>query len=527
MRTIVLSLLVVQVLSAAPPALLSISSQGAQSGNSSTITVTGTLDPWPMQVWASQKGIEFKPTKDKGKFTVTVTKDVPAGMYWVRLFNADGASEQRPFFVSPLPEVAEVEPNDDPTKPQILKESSVVTGKLNPMGDVDHYAVDTKKGQTIVASLLANNILKSPMDGMLQLLDANGFVVAENNDAHGLDPEIAYAVPKDGRYVVRVYAFPATPDSSIRFFGSDACIYRLTLTTGGFADHAFPAAVSLKDPSPVELRGWNIPDAAKKLTIKPDRIGDRFPVTHPAIGNAVAIRVEPHRSLIETEPNDADHPQEVQTPVTIGGHIGTPGDVDVFQFQLAKGDKRLIRIEADAIGSPLDPVLRIFDESGKVLNESRTGKSGADPAEIAFTAPVDGNYRVEVRDLYKHGGERYVYRLRIAAIEPDFFLSLAADQFTMNAGESLEIPVTINKVNGFNQPVELRALDLPPGVTSEPGKPDAAKSVKLKLSAKSAVSGPIRIVGVGGNVERTARATIPNYAVPSEAIFLTVRPAKK
>lgn len=524
---ILLLLLSASVSFAAPPTLTTLSPAGAQSGATTNITATGTLDPWPIQAVASIKGIDFNPSKDKGKFTVSVAKDVPAGMYWVRLFNAEGASEQRPFFVSPLPEVAEADANDDPKKPQILKESSVVTGKLNPQGDVDHFAIEAKKGQTIVASLLANTLLRSPMDGLLQLLDAKGFVVAENNDTHGLDPQIAWPVAKDGRYVVRVFAFPSMPDSSIRFFGSDACNYRLTITTSAFADHAFPPAVSIKDPSPIELRGWNISDAAKKLMLKQDRPLDRLWVTSPGLANAVPIRVEPHRCLIETEPNDPNKPQEIETPCTIGGHMNAAGDVDAFVFQLKKGERRGIRVEADAINSPLDPITRILDESGKVLNESKTAKGGADPAEIAFTAPTDAKYRVEVRDLFKHGGERYIYRLRIAAPEPDFSLSVVVDQFTMNVGQSFEIPVTATKLNGFNQPIELRALDLPDGVTFEPGKPDAAKEVKLKLSAKAPTSGVIRIVGIAGSVERTVRVTIPNYAVPSEAIFLTVRPAKK
>ncbi len=511
-------------LSAAPPALASTIPPGVQSGKDTAITVSGTFDPWPVQAAASVKGIEFKPAKGKGKFAVTIAKGVPAGLYWVRLFNADGASEQRPFFVGTLPEVSEVDPNDDPKKPQVLSGSSVINGKLNPAGDVDHFAIEAKKGQTIVASLQANTILRSPMDGLLQLLDANGFVVAENNDVHGLDPEIAYTVPKDGRYIARVYAFPATPDSGIRFFGSDLCVYRLTLSTSGFADHAFPAAVSLKDPGSIELRGWNIPNTAKKLTIKPDRVSDRFFVSHPEIANSVGIRIEPHPCLIEMEPNDASRPQNVETPCTISGHIGAAGDVDAFQFQLKKGEKRAIRIEAEALDSPLDPILRILDESGKVLNELRTPKNSADPPEITFTAPADGKYRADIRDLYKHGGERYVYRLRIAALEPDFSLSVTADQFTMFAGESFEIPVTITRRNGFTQPIEVRAIDLPSGVTSEPIKADAAaKAIKLKISGTKPASGGFQIIAL----DRTARANLTTYGTTTDWLWLTVRAGKK
>ena len=42
---------------------------------------------------------------------------------------------------------------------------------------------------------------------------------------------------------MRAFAFPAAPDSSINFAGKIDFIYRLTLTTGGFIDHALPMAL--------------------------------------------------------------------------------------------------------------------------------------------------------------------------------------------------------------------------------------------------------------------------------------------
>src|SRR5207249_77053 len=112
-----------------------------------------------------------------------------------------------------------------------------------------------------------------------------------------LDPQVAFAVARDGRYLVRVFAFPAVANSAIRFFGSELCIYRLTLTTGGYADHAFPLAVSLKQPNQVELRGWNIPESAKKISLNPDRLFDSFPVRHPGVSNPAFVRIEAHSCL--------------------------------------------------------------------------------------------------------------------------------------------------------------------------------------------------------------------------------------
>ena len=46
-------------------------------------------------------------------------------------------------------------------------------------------------------------------------------MLAQNNDYHGLDPQVRLPVPEDGTYIVRMFAFPATPDSSIGFAGGE------------------------------------------------------------------------------------------------------------------------------------------------------------------------------------------------------------------------------------------------------------------------------------------------------------------
>src|SRR4029079_2714160 len=119
-------------------------------------------------------------------------KDAVPGLHWLRAHNAEGASGLRPLFIGTLPEVMEKEPNDEPKTAQLLNQSSVVNGKLSRSGDVDCFAVALKKGQTLVASLEANRTLRAPMDAILQLVSADGFVLDENNDFHGLDPQLAF-----------------------------------------------------------------------------------------------------------------------------------------------------------------------------------------------------------------------------------------------------------------------------------------------------------------------------------------------
>src|SRR5262249_22269864 len=152
--------------------------------------------------------------------TVHIAADAVPGTYWIRLHDEHGASALRPFLVGLLPEVQEVEPNDDSKNPQVIATPNViVNGRLAKDGDVDVYAVEWKKGQTLVASVEAQRTLRSPMDGVLQILTPDGIVQAQDDDYHGFDPQIAFTAPKDGRYLVRLFAFPSDPTAAIKFAG--------------------------------------------------------------------------------------------------------------------------------------------------------------------------------------------------------------------------------------------------------------------------------------------------------------------
>jgi hypothetical protein len=525
-----------QTAEAAPPSVSTLYPTGAQRGGSVEVTATGTLDPWPLKVWTDRPGVTFEPAEKKGQFQVTVAPDAPAGVHWVRFYNAEGGSSLRPFVVGVLPEVQEKEPNDSPSQPQELESANVVVnGRFEKAGDVDTYAVHLQAGQTLVAHLDGNHTFGSPMDAILQIADERGFVLAHNDDARGLDPRIIFEAPSDGRYLVRGFSFPSAPNSTIRFAGGADYIYRLTITTGGFAHHAFPTAVDPKQPEPVEVFGWNIPEEARKLPVG-DLLetlrGNEIELFHPELGNTVTLPVQSLPNVLEVEPNDnPDQAQEVPVPVVVSGRIGIERDVDVFRFRAEKNQSLDIRIEARQLGFPLDPHLTLTDSAGKVLREMDDASRADRDAAFTFKFPAEGEYRLAVRDLHRHGGLEYAYRLTIAPPRPDFTLTLAADHFETPADKTLEIPVTVNRENGFAGDIEISAADLPEGVTAETvvsnSKGDSAKAVKLVLKGgDEPISANIRIVGVSKQsdeeLSRTATASVNGLTQRTPNVWLTV-----
>ncbi len=532
---------------AKPPTLSHLDPAGGERGTQVKVTASGTFERWPVQCWMGGRGVTAEVLPDKGKLSFTIATDANAGVHWLRLYDEEGASELRPFLVGLLPEVLETEPNDDPRKAQAVDApAATINGRLGGRSDVDSYSVSLRRGQTLVASMEANGRLGSPMDGLLQVVSSGGFVLASSDDEHGLDPQIIFDAPGDDRYIVRAFGYSSTPDSRIAFAGGDSWIYRLTLTTGGFLDHVFPLAVSRSQPGEVEATGWNIPEAARKLSVVAIEDAAEAEVFHPLLGNADTVRLEPHPALVESEPTRPDTLQQLPIPSTITGRIDPAHDVDAFWLTVKQGQKLTIRVESRSLGQPLDPVLRLSDPAHKVIAEvddpgsgggRRGGRSrGPDlgrDAELNFTAPGDGNYRIEVRDLYDHGGVRYVYRLSVTVPEPDYALTLAADRYTATPGKPLSFPVTIDRRDGFDQPIEIQATGLPEGVTSTPvtshPSGSSTKSVTLQLSSASGpTSGPFRVVGMSPKKAeeqrppRTATAPSPGGGATFEQAWLTI-----
>ncbi len=514
---LLLTLTVCSMADAAPPNITHLFPAGGQRGTKVSVVAAGTF-AWPVQVWAS-KGLTVTPGKQKGELTVAIAADVAPGVYWLRAHDKEGGGNLRPFLVGTLPEVAEKEPNDDPANAQPLKGPGVVVnGRLQKSGDVDCFMIEAKKGQTLVASLEANHTLKSPMDAILQVLSATGGVLDQNHDFRGLDPQVTFTVPKDGTYIVRVFAFPEQPDGTIGFAGGDNYVYRLTITTGGFADHALPLAVSRAKPGKMRLVGWNLPDRDQTVPKSDDQ--GHWTVSSPQVANTVRVRLEPHATHDDTALG-AKFTEPFVTPFTLTGRLASREGKAGYRFAGKKGRPLTFQVEAQTLGFPLVPVLRILDATGKQLARAEPATPDRD-LELSFTPPADGTYRVEVRDQYDEGSARHLFRLRAVHPEPDFALTVAADRFTVAPGKPLDIPVTVVRRNGFKDEIEVFAEGLPVGVKAT--VIGDAKGITLRLRAEMQTAGSFRIVGKAkgpAKLQRIATASLKEFGETAD-LWVTV-----
>ena len=89
-------------------------------------------------------------------------------------------------------------------------------------------------------------------------------------------------------------------------------------------------------------------------------------------------------------------------------------------------------------------------------------KLGSD-SRIAFTAPADGDYLVRVSDVRGMGGDAYKYQLTVRPPRPDFTVSMAEKDRTMNAGSGKEFAAVATRKDEFDGEIKIEFKDLPPG----------------------------------------------------------------
>jgi len=535
------ALLIVRPVSAAPEVRY-LFPPGGQRGQSALVTAAGKFPKWPVTCWVDRPGLEVQSQEKSGVISVRVAADAAPGVYWIRLFDDSGAAAPQPFVVGPLPELAEVEPNDtlataQPTgNDSAPKGAVVVNGRLNKGGDVDLYAVSAEAGQTLVADLDANALLASPIDGVLQLVSPAGFVYAQNDDQMGLDPRLAVKVPASGTWRVRVFGFPAVADQSIGLAGSDAFLYRLTLSTGPVVDYTLPLALSSEDTQSVELHGWNIPAELSRLSVTPSTASEHL-LEHAGLAGVLTLPVVEHESIVAFRAGDdlsaTGINLPITLPITVSGRIAGRRQRDTFKFAAKQGEIVVAKVESCTLGYELDPVLELLDGSGKQLVRVDDTGSSRD-AEVVYTLPADGEFQIVVSDLHGSAGERSVYRLTAGRGVPDFSLTLDTHQLAVAPGATVELPVTVDRRHGHSEPISVAIEGLPEGVTAEAvvsrGDDDSAKKVTLNVTAGPAAaktSKPVRVTGrVGEQPPRTALTNLGAHGPQRVDAWLTVAPVE-
>ena len=254
---------------AAPPQLeILVSSGRRKSATTVDIEAHGKFDHWPVQAWVDRPGVTLAPKEEKGKFAATVAADAMPGVYWLRFYDAEGATPPCPLLLAHLPEVNRTRAQ------QLAGQAARACWRRRSSSTAGCSARETstrsrsgwKKARLSWPKSRRIACLASPVDAVLEVVSTDGFVLARNDDDQELDPRIVFTAPKSGVYLVRIFGFPAAPNSTIALAGEEAvCVSIDALPSTGFwiILCRWPSRPKTQQ---VEAHGWNLPAEARQLS---------------------------------------------------------------------------------------------------------------------------------------------------------------------------------------------------------------------------------------------------------------------
>jgi len=440
---------------------------------------------------------------------IKIDSDAAPGDREIRLGGTNGLTNPIHFQIGVLPEICEPDFND-PGMPVVTRANIpvVLNGQILP-GEVDRFRFRATRGQHIVIEAQARRLIPYLGDAVpgwfqaaLKLHDASGKEVAYADDFRfDPDPVLYYEIPRDEDYVLEI--------NDAIYRGREDFVYRIAVSEQPFITRIFPLGARVDAAASVSVSGWNLPEQQLKLDTKAGAGGIRRISLRQdgKLSNSVIYAVTDMPECVEVENNNTTTAaQKIVPPVIVNGWIGSSDDKDVFRFDGRAGQDIVVEVYARRLNSPLDSLIQLTDEAGKVLasNDDHEDKESglmthyAD-SYLSAKLPKDGVYYVHLADTEHHGGEDYGYRLRIGPPQPDFSVYVSPSSVNVPAGRIVPISVHVFRKEGFEGDIELVLKGTPEGFVLDGGRvPSGRDTIRVTLTAPQKMPPRPIIIGFEG-----------------------------
>ena len=413
---------------AASPDLNTTIPRGGKAGSEVTISVLGSRLSDAEEVIFHYPGITAKDLKvvddKKVDVTLVIAPNCRLGEHHLRIRCRSGISYARNFWVSQFPNVAEVEPNDDFALPQKISMNVTIEGEAKPE-ETDYYQISVKKGDRIsveIEGLRINNINQNiAIDPYVAILNKDRFEIASADGSALLKQESVLSIeaPEDGDYIVEVR------DSAYQGRGR----YRAHIGNFPRPTAIYPAGGKAGSEMEFTMLGDVKGSYSFKAKLPEKALNDQVGIFATQNGMSPPspneIRVSPFDNVLEKEPNNtnAEATPAGNLPFALNGILQAEGDVDFFTFTAKKDQAFQFKVFANAIGTPVDPVLTVYNEKMGALGSSDDA-DGTKDGKVDFKAPADGIYLVKINDMLSRGGPDFVYRVESIVTPPSIDVTM-------------------------------------------------------------------------------------------------------
>ncbi len=494
-----------------------------------------------------------------------IAADCPPGEYPFRIRTDTEITSLGTFHVTPFNVVDESEKgyntNDTLATALPVMPNVTILGRMGPSGrgDVDLYRVPAVAGQRLSVEVDSVRIADihyggSEFDLAVRILDESGRELAANDDnpLHLQDPVVAVKLPRDGVAFVELKRSVFVPDDRA---------YCVHIGTNRRPLAAFPPGGQAGTSQKIMLIGDPLGSFEETIA---------FPTTRGSFdyfGDApspLPLRSSPYPNVLEHASSDVTHVD--QWPAALNGVIERRGDVDAYRISVRKGDRLRLRVFAAALGSPIDPRLRVRpldaanvpgaaewesddaplpdrDIFGTSFRSQGGLKDILDPSVI-WEPKSSGDYLIELEDSSSAGGPTAVYRIEVEpasdAVHP-LLMSTAFDWMECIRTSGLAVPrgnrwtVNVSLPQGqgstYHGALDLVAHGLPEGVSLIAGRVPAGQKLWPVQFVAEASTSPgtalitleARSVDSSRDLQSRAQQSIPFINHPGGDAWRTVK----
>jgi hypothetical protein len=493
---------------------------------------------------------------DARTLTKKIDPSAPLGPTEIRTRSGGHASNARSFEIGDWPEFMEIEPNDIEEKANTVPVPISINGRIADAKDVDVFKFKSEKDQRLVCEVHAQR-LESPLDALLVLKDAQGKMLAQNDDAQGMDARIEFdKFTKDQEYTLtlrdlngrggtnfsyRLSIHPVEQDFIVRFFpdiprvnrGSHTKV-RCEVTRLGDFRGAVRVAFDGLPPGvysqPLVLTSETPGTGLLVLSAAPDAALGNFPIklfaTGVVRGSSVSHAAEPiipgqkprrgKRSVRATEDRaveDAFLTVLEQAPFTVDLlSLAAEADQDQsatieVRVQRSQGFTNDIELTAEGYSTDREPISKNVDVPAVVLKGDQTR------AKINLNAKAGaeiGTRTIVVKGTATNGPSNPQYTptlpltikpipFTLASSLPRLAVTALAPDVKSAAGEAV-FSIKADRRQGFNGEIALTVEGLPDGIIStfeKMGTNQSEATIKLIAATNAPVGKEVSFTFLG------------------------------
>ncbi len=344
-------------------------------------------------------------TRNKVRLKVTLKKDTPLGIGWLRLVTSMGITPPILFLVDDLP-TRKVE-SKSRREEAVLLDPPLALESRTPNLDVHCYKLEVRSGQRIAVEVFGSR-LGEDVDAALKLLDSEGRILAASDDEPGsaTDPRLSHVFSKNETVYIEV--------REVRYQGGK--FYRLRVGDFPLPIAAFPmvAQAGVKTSfASVGLPGENSLSRSARMSGlygTPSQFSIGFRGSEHHASGFVPLRLVEEPPFIEKEPNNQlPEAHSIESSSTLTGRMQIPDDVDIYAFEAKKGQHFHFRPFCRSLGSPAFLLLSLQDEKGRVLASAGNGNLAEE--SLHHVASADGRLFLLVSELAGRGAPAFHYAI--------------------------------------------------------------------------------------------------------------------